>query len=251
MNTLSSNLRRLRRERKASQQAIADFLGITRQAYSNYEFGKRQPDNETLLMLAEYYHVSVDSLLNGDGNSAFVSPSESLTLGAIELAKRFDALDEHGQDMVLRVVDGEEARMQRESETAAEVVPIAKKTIPLLHDVAAGPTDISGEIEDEYEVDADSPAYLAIQISGDSMEPFLPDGSVQLVCYEKLSIGDIGVFMLDGGLLCKQYVRDNFGNVYLNSLNHDRADASVMISTSGNRTLTCYGKIICDPIPVQ
>ncbi len=250
MNTLSSNLRRLRRERKTSQQAIADFLGITRQAYSNYEFGKRQPDNETLLMLAEYYHVSVDSLLNGDGNSAFVSPSESLTLGAIALAKRFDALDEHGQDMLLRVVDGEEARMQRESEAAAEVVPL-KKRVPLLRGVAAGPTDLFGDVVDRYEVDADSPADFAIKINGDSMEPFFPDGSVQLVCYEKLSIGDIGVFMLDGGLLCKQYVRDNFGNVYLNSLNRDRADASVMISTSSNHTLTCYGKIICDPIPVQ
>lgn len=47
------------------QQTIADYLGITRQAYSNYENGNRNPDNETLLKLADYFGVSVDTLFRG------------------------------------------------------------------------------------------------------------------------------------------------------------------------------------------
>lgn len=53
----------LRKEKKLTQSDLAEVLGISRQAYSNYEAGKRQPDNETLLKLAEYFNVSVDYLL--------------------------------------------------------------------------------------------------------------------------------------------------------------------------------------------
>ena len=49
-----------------SQQIVADYLEITRQAYSNYENGNRAPDNETLLKLAEFFEVTVDYLLRGE-----------------------------------------------------------------------------------------------------------------------------------------------------------------------------------------
>lgn len=58
-------LKELRTKKRDSQQAVADYLEITRQAYSNYENGNRQPDNETLLKLAEYFNISVDELLRG------------------------------------------------------------------------------------------------------------------------------------------------------------------------------------------
>lgn len=58
-------LKELRTKKRDSQQTVADYLEITRQAYSNYENGNRQPDNETLLKLAEYFNTSVDELLRG------------------------------------------------------------------------------------------------------------------------------------------------------------------------------------------
>lgn len=58
-------LKELRTKMGVSQQVVADYLEITRQAYSNYETGNRTPDNETLLKLAEYFKVSVDFLLRG------------------------------------------------------------------------------------------------------------------------------------------------------------------------------------------
>jgi len=39
------------------------LLGITRPAYTAYEMGKRQPDYETLIKLADYFNVTVDYLL--------------------------------------------------------------------------------------------------------------------------------------------------------------------------------------------
>lgn len=58
-------LKELRTAKHVSQQDVADYLEITRQAYSNYETGKRAPDNEMLLKLSEYYDVTVDYILRG------------------------------------------------------------------------------------------------------------------------------------------------------------------------------------------
>ncbi len=59
------HLKKLRQDRDLTQQHIAAYLGITRQAYSNYENGSRLPDIETLLKLGEYFQVSIDTLLRG------------------------------------------------------------------------------------------------------------------------------------------------------------------------------------------
>ena len=59
-------LQRLRKSRGFSQQQIADELGISRQTYSNYELGKREANYDTLRKLADYFHVSVDTLLGTD-----------------------------------------------------------------------------------------------------------------------------------------------------------------------------------------
>lgn len=48
-----------------TQAFVAQELGITRQAYNNYELGKRQADYETLLKLSELLEVSVEALLTG------------------------------------------------------------------------------------------------------------------------------------------------------------------------------------------
>jgi len=49
---------------------MADMLGITRQAYSNYEAGKREPDHNTLRRLADFFMISIDYLLGSDSIKA-------------------------------------------------------------------------------------------------------------------------------------------------------------------------------------
>ena len=56
-------LQALRAEKGVSQATIAGYLGITKQAYSLYELGKRNPDNEMLYKISEYFDVSLDYLL--------------------------------------------------------------------------------------------------------------------------------------------------------------------------------------------
>lgn len=56
-------LRSLRERRGISQTEAAKRMGMVRTTYSNYEAGNREPDNESLKKLAEFYEVSVDYLL--------------------------------------------------------------------------------------------------------------------------------------------------------------------------------------------
>lgn len=56
-------LRELREKHKLNQQNLAEVLRITRQQYSLYETGKREMPVHHLKMLALFYHISTDYIL--------------------------------------------------------------------------------------------------------------------------------------------------------------------------------------------
>jgi len=58
-------LRELRKSKGISLKELGAIIGVAESTMSLYESGKRQPDYETLLKLAEYYGVTVDYLLRG------------------------------------------------------------------------------------------------------------------------------------------------------------------------------------------
>lgn len=58
-------LRELRKSKGISLKELGAIVGVAESTMSLYESGKRQPDYETLLKLAEYYGVTVDYLLRG------------------------------------------------------------------------------------------------------------------------------------------------------------------------------------------
>lgn len=68
----SERIRTLRKAKGSSQADVAAYLGVTKQAYSLYETGKREPPFATLLKIAEYFGTDTDTLLMG-GDTAKVS----------------------------------------------------------------------------------------------------------------------------------------------------------------------------------
>ena len=62
--TFSEKLIRLRRREGLSQEALAEALGVSRQAVSRWEQGTALPDGAKLLPCARYFGVSVDWLLD-------------------------------------------------------------------------------------------------------------------------------------------------------------------------------------------
>ncbi len=82
---IANRLVNLRKSNYLSQEALAEKLGISRQAVSKWERAEASPDTDNLIQLAKLYHVSLDELLmlheeepaaRNEGEDALVGGSE-------------------------------------------------------------------------------------------------------------------------------------------------------------------------------
>lgn len=62
------NLRKTRKERNLTMKEVGIAIGVGESTISQYETGKRQPDQQTLLKLADYFGVTVDYLLGREAD---------------------------------------------------------------------------------------------------------------------------------------------------------------------------------------
>lgn len=60
---IANRLVNLRKSNNLSQEALAEKLGISRQAVSKWERAEASPDTDNLILLARLYHISLDELL--------------------------------------------------------------------------------------------------------------------------------------------------------------------------------------------
>ncbi len=65
MNMVGKSIKDLRKAKNMTQDELAEKLNVTRQAVSNWEMDKTQPDVETLTKLADIFGVSVERLIYG------------------------------------------------------------------------------------------------------------------------------------------------------------------------------------------
>ena len=61
-------LKLLRKQKHMSQLSLAMKLNTTQMSISRYETGKREPDLKTLILIADFFDVSVDYLLERTDN---------------------------------------------------------------------------------------------------------------------------------------------------------------------------------------
>lgn len=265
----AQRLRELRRENRLTQIQLAQKLHVSNGTVGMWETGKREPDFDTVTSLANLFHVSTDYLLGNVNNPFFALDDQrivdeinsyewppdskekapSLPDEAQKVAVRYSKLDVYGKAAVQAVMGEEEARIREQAELDLIVTKPDPKIIPLYWSPAAAgiAAPILGEEYDHYELKPEDPqgAMFAIKVSGDSMEPHFPDGSIVFCNKDPIADGDIGVFCLDGESFIKQYHHDRFmGMTYLLSLNRDRADADKLITRSSGQTLTCMGRVI-------
>ena len=230
-----------------SQRELAERIGVAPNTLHGYESGKHDPKSDLLVQIAAACQVSVDFLLGVPD----IKNAPSVSDEAFQVARQYEGLDLRGKGAVKLLLDYE-----RQAPAQAAPAPVQSrppKVIPLFgNSFAAGaPEPDFGNQWEDYEVPADSKADFAIHINGDSMEPYLPDGSIALGRRGQPEDGGVGAFLLDGEYLCKQFCQDHVGNIYLFSLNRARKDADVTVWHDSGRTLLCFGRILLDkPVPL-
>lgn len=79
-----NQLKELRKCRNLNQKDVADYLGITQQAYQKYEYGTSEMSGSTITKLADFYGVTTDYLL---GREPLPNPLAELGLTAEDEAE--------------------------------------------------------------------------------------------------------------------------------------------------------------------
>ena len=258
-------LKSMRIERKITQQRFADAVGVSVVTVRNWEYNIKKPTMDTILSIAKVLQVSIDTLLG----FSLIEP-DNIALSPIEhrLILDFRSLDNHGQKAVQTICSLEKDRVV---ELAAKSVPnivsfhsakqsrksterrserfIPRYTTP----AAAGySVPLDGADFEMLLVDDNVPpqADYAVDIQGDSMYPYIKDGDMVYVQKDcQISIGDIGIFCVDGAMYCKQYYIDDAKNLFLVSANPELKKSNVFVPAESGSTVTFCGKVLlgCRP----
>lgn len=92
---IKNNLKKYRQMAGISQTQLADSLGVSKAAVSNWEKGTNGIDTDTLFRIAEILHVSVSELGGVNVDYSLLNPKIK------ELIAVFETLPSHNQEDVL------------------------------------------------------------------------------------------------------------------------------------------------------
>lgn len=244
--SIGQRIRERREELGLSQAELARRLGVSQSTVGNYEAGISSPNGENLLRLFDCLETEPNILFQDSyrGGKRVLSGPERALL------ERYRRLSPAGRRTLQSVA---EALGSYQEEMEAEQPTPEPKVIPFYRSPAAAgyAAPVFGEDYELHVLTEDRPqgAEFAVRIQGDSMSPWIPDGSVVYVNRDPLADGDVGIFCVDGAMVCKQYHKRG-GTVYLFSLNRSRADADVVLPESSGRSLVCLGRVMLRGFPL-
>lgn len=169
MASLSERLRFLRTQRNMTQEELAEYIGIGKQAISQYERGVRRPDYETIILFCDFFNVSSDYMIGKSNVTLKLLNSDDIQ----KLDKKKNKIPVLGKVAAGLPIEAQEEVIDWE------------------------------EITDAMSKDGD---YFALQIQGDSMEPRITNGDVIIVRkQDDAESGDTVVAMINGNdAVCKK-----------------------------------------------
>jgi len=80
MATFGERLKMLRESRSITQDELAEELGVSKQAVSQYERGVRRPDFETLSAICDLFNVSTDFMLGKSDHTTRLLNEQELSV---------------------------------------------------------------------------------------------------------------------------------------------------------------------------
>ena len=225
-----------------TQQELSRMVGVSVVTIRNWESGTKTPSMQAIILLTQALKTSADELL-GIKETAITYP---ITKAERNLLLNYRELDKYSQQIVETVCSME--RNRSGSNNSAQFIKPAR-LIPLYDTPAAAGYSFQDGVDDCEMIpaigDVPQSADFAVKIHGNSMAPYINDGDtvyVKRTC--ELDNGDIGIFSVNGAIYCKQYYKDESGDVRLVSANPEMSRSNVSVKSGSNTTLVCYGKVI-------
>lgn len=246
--SFGSQMKKCREELGLSRMVLAQRLGISVSAVSNYENDLSFPKEDVILRLFDELETDPNNLFR----DSFHFGGWTLSRSEQQLLECYRGLSALGRETIRSVA---EALCAYRDEAVGNGAERETRSIPLYRTPAAVgyASPVLGEDFEFLCVVEDVPraAEYAVRMQGDSMEPWIRDQSVVYVNRDPLRPGDVGFFCVDGDMLCRQYDCDSAGTVSLFCLNRDRAQEDLVLPPGSGCTLACLGRVIfrAPPLP--
>jgi len=199
-------IRALRTAKGLSQPQLAELLGVTKNAVTNWEAGTSRPDLASIPLLCAHLGISADTFFGIPHRDDSLSKSER------EHMQRYRSLskyERHSVDsLIVSMLENAALALREECENAFSHI----FRTPLPASAGTG-VMLTEDYEKEYVFLRNSRnvcrADTIITVSGDSMLPTFHDGDDLLVEYtETLAPGEIGIFVVAGEGFVKEYQPD-------------------------------------------
>ncbi len=100
------NLKKLRNQFGISQQQLADVIAVSQQSVNKYENHSVEPDIETLIKMADFFHVTVDYLIGR--NDTENNEKIGITPREVELLQAIRELKPVQKECVLKIIESYE-----------------------------------------------------------------------------------------------------------------------------------------------
>ncbi len=156
-----SNIKFLRTRKKLTQDQLSVALEIKRSTLNNYENGISGPSIQSLIILSDYFHVAIDTLLRVD-------------LSKLRESQLYEL--EHGQDVFLKGSNIRVLATTIDRQNRENIELVSEKAKAGYTNGFADPEYISELPVFQLPFLSSERKYRTFQISGDSMLP-VPDGS--------------------------------------------------------------------------
>lgn len=192
METLGTRLKKIRREKKLTQQQLADSIGVSKTSVIYWEKDENIPKHESLVQLAKVLNVTTEHLLYGFTNVEVWDSSTPLDDDEIEIPFFKDFSFACGSGSIVDAI-ANETRKLRMSKSTLRNLSITKENA------------------------------VAATAVGDSMSPTIKDGDTIHVDLGRKTIKDGKIFTVCiGGLFyCKRLYNLPFGGVRIVSDNSE------------------------------
>lgn len=95
---MNNRIRELRRQRGITMRQLGEVVDLAESTISQYETGKREPDNETLLKISEYFGVTVGYLLGAEEKAPALTEKDERDIA--KTLERFMTQLENGSDLM-------------------------------------------------------------------------------------------------------------------------------------------------------